>query len=97
MTNIQETADKLSKTFRQIAAALADAPNEKEIKEFENHLNYKEAIGPLLTPGQFTTGTAFDAISMCRKRIKLLRELTEHISASLGIVVKHQIEKNQRK
>lgn len=97
MTNLQETADKLSKTFRQIAAALADAPNEKEIKEFEKHLESQEAFGPLLTPSQFTTGAAFDAISMCRKRIKLLREITEHIPASLGIVVKYHKEKNQRK
>ena len=97
MTNIQETADKLSKTFRQIAAALADAPNEEELKEYENYLDHKEALGPLLSPSQFTTGTTFDAISMCRKRIKLLRELTEHIPASLDIVVKHHKEKNQRK
>lgn len=82
----KEIAKKLRATYTMINLALDQAPTDDELDRFKKYLSEQEAIGPLLNPGAFTSGTSFDAISLAKKRVDLLKEVRKHIGESQDVL-----------
>lgn len=96
-TEINETASKISNIFSGIKVLLSvpNTPTEEELAKMKDYCLTQESIGPLINPGAYHSGVGFDAISVLRKRIDILRELKEHLSETEMILAKKLAEDNE--